>query len=203
MHRVLLQNGWAGAKAKFRYVQCRDIPDLCRLFAKKVVCKWLPFGPNSREETRRYFTPMVESIDGALENCAVPEYHLFALTHPDTDGFVGLGSIRPVEHSPGSYMLDFQIDDQWWRQGYGTELCRFLVFFGFSRLGAYRLCSATMAGNSGSRRVLQKCGFSQEGRQHKFWHVRGDFQDRILYGLLKEDLEGERLRRLISGYQVS
>jgi ribosomal-protein-alanine N-acetyltransferase len=203
MRRLQPENGWAGTKAKFRYIHDRDIPKLCRMFAKKNVCKWLPFGPNSREETRRYFTPRVESIEGALQNHAVPEDHFFALTHPDTDGFLGIGSIRPVRHSRGSYMLDFQIDDQWWRQGYGTELCRFLVFFGFSALGAYRLCSATMAGNSGSRRILQKCGFSQEGRQHKFWHVRDDFQDRILYGLLKEEMEGERLRRLTAGYQVS
>lgn len=80
--------------------------------------------------------------------------------------------------------------------GYGTEACEFLVYYAFTILGAFRLNGDCAAGNTGSVRVMEKCGFVREGRQRRYWHARGGYHDRLLFGLLREDLEKRHLTGL-------
>jgi RimJ/RimL family protein N-acetyltransferase len=41
--------------------------------------------------------------------------------------------------------------------------------------------------NIGSQRVLEKCGFTLEGRERKAGYLYGKKYDRFLYGLLIEE----------------
>jgi ribosomal-protein-alanine N-acetyltransferase len=54
----------------------------------------------------------------------------------------------------------------------------------------------TAAGNLGSVKVLKKAGFVVEGRQRKYWHARGGYHDRLLFGLLAEEVEDGMLATL-------
>ena len=48
--------------------------------------------------------------------------------------------------------------------------------------------------NIGSQRVLEKCGFAQEGRLRAYFKLRGRRVDNFLYSLLREDFLSRRGR---------
>ena len=119
--------------------------------------------------------------------------------HDTTEAFRGVRgqcALLPVDFSPGSYLIGYQLDDTCWRRGYGTLACTFLVYFAFTVLDGYRLNGDTVADNTASRRVMEKCGFVQEGVQRRYWHARGGYFDRVIFGLLASDLAPTHLPEL-------
>ena len=191
-----MQLSWIGADLRFSYCTEHDLPEISRMLAKESVCRWLFFGPNTKEETRSYFLPLIEEIREALAEGRTPEDHVFTIRLKHSGEFVGQCALLPVDFSPGSYLIGYQLDDTCWRRGYGTLACTFLVYFAFTVLDGYRLNGDTVADNTASRRVMERCGFFQEGVQRQYWHAGGGYYDRLLFGLLKSDLAPERLPRL-------
>lgn len=185
----------------FTYLTRDDIPAIARMLAKERVCEWLFFGPNTPETTESYFLPLVEGIEAALAGGQTPECPVFTIREEETVAFVGQCALFPVEFSPGAYLIGYQLDDPFWGMGYGTEACEFLVHVGFNLLGGYRLNGDCAAGNIASVRVMEKCGFVEEGRQRKYWHARGDYHDRLLFGLLREDLPEGKLSALAERFK--
>ncbi|MDD4255125.1 MAG: GNAT family protein [Methanofollis sp.] len=126
----------------------------------------------------------------------MPESPVFTIRQKEDGAFVGQCALLPVDFSPDAYLVGYQIDETRWRKGYGTEACKFLVYYAFTVLGAFGLNGDCTAGNTGSVRVMEKCNFVREGRQRRYWHARGGYHDRLLFGCLREDLEKGILARL-------
>lgn len=160
-----------------------DLTDLVRMLKKESVCEHLFFGPNTEEETKAYFQPLITQTMLALERKATPENHVFILRR-DSD-FIGNCALLSNPNNKGNLTIAYTIDDTFWRQGYGNLCCKFLVEYGFEQLYAYRLSCDCMSGNLGSSRILEKNGFVQEGVQQKYWLKNGKYYDNLLYGLTR------------------
>ena len=74
-------------------------------------------------------------------------------------------------------------------KGYGTDATVTLIRFGFEHLGLYRVTAAIAEYNSGAQRILEKCGFVQEGRERQAIYSGGRRWDRLVYGLLITEFE--------------
>ncbi|ADN35318.1 GCN5-related N-acetyltransferase [Methanolacinia petrolearia DSM 11571] len=184
-----MKTNWSGEKIAVSYVRPEDLEDICKMLAKETVCRWLFFGPNTPEATTAYFTPLIESVSAALYEGRIPESPVFTISSKKNREFAGQCAILPVEFSPGSYLIGYQIDDKYHGKGFGTEACEFLVYYAFTFTDAYRLNGDTAEGNTASRKIMERCGFEFEGRRKKYWHAHGDYYDQLLYGLLKEALD--------------
>jgi ribosomal-protein-alanine N-acetyltransferase len=79
----------------------------------------------------------------------------------------------------------YLVDVPYCGKGYENAACHFLIDYGFNRLQAYRLSGDCMSENYGSRRIMEKNGFTLEGVQKKYWLKQGKFYDNLLFGLLK------------------
>jgi ribosomal-protein-alanine N-acetyltransferase len=51
----------------------------------------------------------------------------------------------------GNFTIGYQLDEPFWRRGFGTQACEFVVWYGLSVLEAHRLSGDTLA----SRYVAQ------------------------------------------------
>jgi [ribosomal protein S5]-alanine N-acetyltransferase len=71
-----------------------------------------------------------------------------------------------------------------WNQGLMTEAARAVVRFGFTALGLHKITSGCLVDNVGSRRVIEKLGFTQVGVQAAEAWVAGAWRDHLLYELL-------------------
>ena len=69
-------------------------------------------------------------------------------------------------------------------KGYATDAAKVMLKYGFHHLGLERISATTQENNIGSQRVLEKCGFTLEGRERKAEYFAGKRHDRLIYGLL-------------------
>ena len=80
---------------------------------------------------------------------------------------------------------DLQVD--YWKNGYLTEALRLVIEFGFKQLEINRIEAEVMQGNNASEKILLKIGFKNEGilRQWMYWNDK--HYDMTMYSLLQTD----------------
>jgi len=72
-------------------------------------------------------------------------------------------------------------------KGYGTEAVKLLSDYLFLSKDIVRIQAQTDPRNVASKRVLEKAGFTIEGILRKSLFVRGEWRDRALYSILREE----------------
>ena len=73
------------------------------------------------------------------------------------------------------------------RRGYGTEATRLMVDYLFLSKDIVRIQAHTNARNVASQKLLQKVGFKKEGIIRKSVFARGEWRDRALLSILREE----------------
>lgn len=68
--------------------------------------------------------------------------------------------------------------------GYGTEAVELLVEYGFEQRRLHKFVAEVVEFNEASKRLLEKTGFVQEGRQREQDFADGEYHDCLLYGLV-------------------
>lgn len=68
----------------------------------------------------------------------------------------------------------------------------------FDAVGLHRLEANIRPENAPSIRVVDKCGFTLEGRRRRYLAIDGDYRDHVGYVLLREDLPGGVLSALVA-----
>ena len=77
-------------------------------------------------------------------------------------------------------------------KGYCTDAVLVMLRYGFDHLDLYRVSAATTANNASAIRVLEKLGFTQEGREREAVYWSGRRWDRLMFGILKGEFESRR-----------
>ena len=101
-------------------------------------------------------------------------------------GGVNLSNVR--RGVAQSVYLGYWIGEPFAHQGFMTETLRTLFPFVFDRLNLHRIEAACLPHNQPSRGLLEKVGFREEGRARDYLRINGDWQDHVLYALLRSDI---------------
>lgn len=72
-------------------------------------------------------------------------------------------------------------------KGYGTEAVQIIVDYLFLSKDIARIQAHTSPRNLASQKTLEKAGFRKEGVVRKLIFIRGEWQDALLYGILREE----------------
>ena len=80
----------------------------------------------------------------------------------------------------------YRLSKKYWGQGLTTEALKSVIKFCFENTELQRLWTDVHADNTASCKILEKCGFIQEGfiRQGR---MSTTYCDYFLYGILKDD----------------
>jgi RimJ/RimL family protein N-acetyltransferase len=78
-------------------------------------------------------------------------------------------------------------------KGYGAEATKLLVDYLFLSRNLMRIQAHTDAGNMVSQNVLQNVGFKKEGTIRKSVFARGEWRDRALFCILREEWKEPRI----------
>jgi [ribosomal protein S5]-alanine N-acetyltransferase len=68
--------------------------------------------------------------------------------------------------------------------GYITSAVRAVVRYAFEDLDLHRVEAACQPDNMASRRVLEKCNFTQEGMARAYLKINGQWRDHVLFGIV-------------------
>ena len=117
------------------------------------------------------------------------EESVFAITLKTTGELVGAVGLR-IDQSMSRANLGYWIGKPYWNSGYCTEAAQRVVEFGFKELKLHRLHAEHIDRNPASGRVLQKIGMVKEGIAREHMMKWDNFEDLVLYGLLRDEWVG-------------
>ena len=85
----------------------------------------------------------------------------------DTDEIVGLSGLQPLEET-GEIEVGYSMYPKFWRQGFGYECALAWLKYGFETAGLERIVACADKENTGSWRIMEKCGMKYEGIQEHY-----------------------------------
>lgn len=114
-------------------------------------------------------------------------YSFFVVRRSDAVllGGLTLSNVRRGITQSGS--LGYWIGEPYAGQGVMTEAVRSALGFCFDNLTLHRVEAACLPANIASRRLLDKCGFREEGYATKYLKIDGEWADHVLYAMLREE----------------
>ncbi len=114
-------------------------------------------------------------------------YSFFVVRRSDAVllGGLTLSNVRRGITQSGS--LGYWIGESYARQGVMTEAVRAALCFCFDNLSLHRVEAACLPANIASRRLLDKCGFREEGYATKYLKIDGEWADHVLFAKLREE----------------
>ena len=82
--------------------------------------------------------------------------------------------------------IGYWLAKPYWGQGIMTAVVRRLCAYAFAEFGLVKIVAHVFAENAASAKVLEKCGFQQEGYLRKHYLKDGKYLDARLFALVKE-----------------
>lgn len=105
-----------------------------------------------------------------------------AITLASTCELVGTVSLLDMSAEHCRAEVGYWVGVDHWGMGYCTEALSTLMAFAETHFHTSRFVGRCLAGNAGSVRVLEKCGFLPEGRQLRHMRMEGRYEDMLLFG---------------------
>ena len=119
----------------------------------------------------------------------IDKEEVYAIYHKDTDKVIGsIGAHKRNVGNPYDVEIGYVMNSNYWNYGLMTEACQALISYIFEETSFFRISVSHFSINSGSRRVIEKCGFTHEGTMRKARITPdGILCDSIKYSILKEE----------------
>lgn len=111
----------------------------------------------------------------------------FAVVSRDTGELFGCASLINLSARYERAELGYWIGRPYWNKGYCTEAARAVVEYGFSVLELRRIYARFLKRNPASGRVMEKIGMLREGCLREHAKKQEQFEDIVLYGVLKSE----------------
>ncbi len=147
------------------------------------VCRFMPWGPNTEDETRDHVARSMQAAE------VRPRRHFgLVVTLKGTGALIGGCGLTVSSPENREGWIGYCLAREHWGQGYATEAAGLLVRFGFEKLGLHRIFATCDPENGASARVLGKAGMRVEGRRRSCIFVKGRWCDRLLYAILEDDV---------------
>lgn len=165
-----------------RDLEERDLEAIHAYASDPEVVRFMPFGPNSAEETA---TVLRNMIAGQKE---VPRVRFqLAIVPHDVGEVIGVAGLRVTDRAQAEGHIGYALQRRFWNRGYATDACAALLKFGFDTLGLHRVQTTVTVENHGSIRVLQKIGMRQEGHLVERLRIHGRWTDSVLFAILDRE----------------
>ena len=114
-------------------------------------------------------------------------YHFF-IFDSDTENLVGGLNLSNVRRGVAQMCsLGYWIGQDFARCGHMTSAVRALIPYVFENLQLHRLEAACLPFNEASIGLLKKSGFKEEGYAQRYLRINGQWQDHLLFGLIRDE----------------
>ncbi|MEM4779941.1 MAG: GNAT family protein [Halalkalicoccus sp.] len=164
-----------GGEVSLRTVEEEDVSFIHETINSPVIWRTMrASGPYSRNEVRSSFASSRDSSG----------VRFIVAIEPEPVGLVGY-SIE--DETTGIAEPSCWIHPSHAGEGYGTEAIELLPEYGFEQRRLHKFVAEVLECNEASKRLVEKVGFVEEGRQREQDFVDGKYHDCLLYGLLEAE----------------
>jgi RimJ/RimL family protein N-acetyltransferase len=179
----------AGEGVRLREIDvARDLDPISNFMGDPAVTRYMMLEPQSREQERVALGAMMERARSVERR----QWELVAESVAANE-VLGMGRIGFTGDQRGVADIGYVVRPGSWREGYGSEIARLLVAFGFEKLGAHRIWATVHPENTASQRVLEHAGMRWEGRLREHEFVHGMWRDSLVYSVLEQEWTAARV----------
>jgi ribosomal-protein-alanine N-acetyltransferase len=175
-----------GARVFLRHPTMQDYSAWAELRAlsRQHLTPWEPQWTRD-ELTRSNFRRRLRQYHRELRDDHGYAFLIFTETEPMLLGGLNFSNVRRGVAQAAS--VGYWMGVPYAGRGYMTDAVRAALGFAFATLGLNRLEAACLPSNVPSQRVLEKVGFTREGRARRYLKINGQWQDHDLFALLHND----------------
>ncbi len=147
------------------------------------VCRFMPWGPNSDQETTEYLQRCL-----GYQSDEPRRNHELCLAERESGQVIGgIGMRLDPDPARSQAEIGYVLRRDRWGQGLMAEATHGILALGFEHFALHRLWAATNPQNLASGRVLEKCGFRLEGCLREHLLIKGKRCSSLWYGLLASE----------------
>ena len=162
-----------------------DLDLIRRLYGSEEVLKYTPFDTMSADETENHLESIIREW-GQPPRC---NYEMAVLLK-ETGERIGRAHIE-IDRDTDTGMIGWLFMPEHWGHGYATEITRVLIDHCFDVFHLHRVNAVCNPENTGSWRVLEKCGMRREAYLRKkcryVKHGITRWEDELEYAILSSE----------------
>ena len=168
-------------RLRLRWLTPEDVPALAAIFGDAEVCRfWSSPALSDMAAAEALHSEIVRGF-------AARSLFQWGIAERATNAVVGTCTLASLSSEHRRAEVGFALARATWGRGYISEALPALLDFAFETLDLHRLEADVDPRNERSIRVLERLGFEREGYLRERYHVNGELQDAVLYGLLRRD----------------
>lgn len=114
-----------------------------------------------------------------------PVRHFAIEVADEAAGGIGISPLTDIYRRSGE--IGYWLARRHWNRGIVSAAVEAITEYAFTTLDLARVQTGILAWNTGSARVLEKCGYEREGLQKRGAWKDGQFVDLVLYAKLRPD----------------
>ena len=175
-------------RLRLRPISDEDVDDFFEVYSNVEVMRYWSTPPLPSKEAAR---AQINEIHEGFKN---RQFMKWAVALRSNDKLIGSVTLFHPDFTHRRVEVGYALGRAFWRQGYMQESLTALFNYAFDTLNFHRLEADVDPRNAASLSILERLGFQREGYLRERWHVDGEIQDAVFFGLLKPDWD-ERARR--------
>lgn len=164
-----------------RWISAEDIDGLFDVFSDPQVMRYWSTGPLANRAAAAEMQREIAA--GNLSNTMLK----WGLALRESNTVIGTTTLFNLNLDNGRAEIGYAMGRAHWGKGYMNEALQALVSHAFEVVNLRRLEADVDPRNAASIRTLERLGFQREGFLRERWHVNGEIQDALFYGLLKRE----------------
>lgn len=170
-------------RVRLRWVTSDDVDALYRVFSNSEVMRYWSSPPLPDRDAA---IELLNEIQDGFRRRAMMKWGIARLSD---DALIGTATLFNLSFDHRRAEIGYGLDRAEWGNGYMQEALRALIDFAFTELGLHRIEADVDPRNAASIKTVGRLGFKREGYLRERWHVSGEIQDALFFGLLKPEWE--------------
>lgn len=137
--------------------------------------------PYTIEDARQF-------VNGCILNQGQNQITRAIVVDGQAAGSIGVFVQSDVYEKSGE--LGYWLSEEYWRHGIMSRAVRMICQEAFAAFDIVRIYAEPFDSNAGSKRVLEKAGFSYEGTMRNGVYKNGRIHSYCMYSVLREEMDG-------------
>lgn len=130
-----------------------------------------------------------ELLDKYIGSYEKQDYYRWAIILKETGECIGQIAYFLVDNKNHFAEIEYCIGSAFQCRGYATEATKAVIRFGFEKMNLHKVQICTNTGNTPSKRVIEKCGFTYEGTLRDYFYMNGEYRGRLYFSMLRSEFQ--------------
>jgi RimJ/RimL family protein N-acetyltransferase len=171
-------------RVRLRELNDTDVDALFSIFSNSQVMRYWSTAPFAKRDDA------IALLREIRESFARRQYLKWGVALTSDNSIIGTTTLFNLNLENQRAEVGYALAHEHWGKGLMNEALRRLLQYAFDDLKLRRLEADVDPRNTGSIKTLERLGFQREGYLRERWHVCGEIQDALFYGLLRSEWKG-------------